>query len=56
MQIKEVPSRDVRLADIVLGTSAAPLELPPHFILKSLLPLDGFNLADGSLTATSPVS
>ncbi|KAK2364631.1 patatin protein [Trifolium repens] len=54
LKIKEVPSRDVRLADIVLGTSAAPLELPPHFILKSLLPLDGFNLADGSLTATSP--
>ncbi|GAU42546.1 hypothetical protein TSUD_341720 [Trifolium subterraneum] len=53
-KIKEVPSRDVRLADIVLGTSAAPTELPPHFILKKLFLLDGFNLADGSLTATSP--
>jgi patatin-like phospholipase/acyl hydrolase len=53
MQLDDVPSLDVKLSDITIGTSAAPSVLPPYFFE------DGdneFNLVDGGLAAGSPVS
>jgi patatin-like phospholipase/acyl hydrolase len=53
MQLDDVPSLDVKLSDISIGTSAAPSVLPPYFFE------DGdneFNLVDGGLAAGSPVS
>ncbi|MCI95390.1 patatin-like phospholipase, partial [Trifolium medium] len=44
MQLDEVPSLDVKLSDISIGTSALPTLLPPYYFK------DGdneFNLVDG---------
>ncbi|WJX91619.1 hypothetical protein P8452_73365 [Trifolium repens] len=50
-KLDDVPSLDVKLSDISIGTSAAPSVLPPYFFQ------DGdneFNLVDGGLAAGSP--
>jgi len=49
----QLPSLDVKLSDICLGTSAAPTELPPYYFKDGD---DEFNLVDGALVANSPVT
>jgi len=53
MQVKKVPSLNAKLSDIVIGTSAAPSQLPAHNFMNGD---NEFNLIDGALTASSPVS
>ncbi|PNX91483.1 patatin-like phospholipase, partial [Trifolium pratense] len=51
--LDDVPSLDVKLSDISIGTSAAPSLLPPYYFK------DGdneFHLVDGGIAAGSPVS
>ncbi|PNX63468.1 patatin-like phospholipase, partial [Trifolium pratense] len=51
MQLDDVPSLDVKLSDISIGTSAAPSLLPPYYFK------DGdneFHLVDGGIAAGSP--
>lgn len=50
---KDVPGLDAKLADICIGTSAAPSQLPPYQFLNGF---NIFNLVDGFVTAASPVS
>ncbi|KAL5557079.1 hypothetical protein UlMin_039315 [Ulmus minor] len=55
---KENPLKDARLADICLGTSAAPTILPAHFFtvkdIKNENSSRDFNLIDGGVAANNP--
>ncbi|CAH8344326.1 unnamed protein product [Eruca vesicaria subsp. sativa] len=50
------PSLDVKLADICIGTSAAPTFFPPHFFSNedSQGKTTEFHLVDGAVTANNP--
>ncbi|WJX91617.1 hypothetical protein P8452_73364 [Trifolium repens] len=50
-KINETHNRDAKLADICLGTSAAPTQLPPYAFFNDW---HYFNLVDGFFTANSP--
>ncbi|CAI8606710.1 unnamed protein product [Vicia faba] len=50
-KVNTVPSLDAKLSDICIGTSAAPLALPPHYFENDG---DEFNLVDGGAAATNP--
>ncbi|XP_004515339.1 patatin-like protein 4 [Cicer arietinum] len=50
-KVKEVPSIDIKLSEIILGTSAAPIQLPPIYFKDGP---NEFNLVDGGVVAASP--
>jgi len=53
MQLKKHPSFDAKLSDICIGTSAAPIYLPPYYFQNGNTE---FNLIDGGVAATNPVN
>jgi len=53
VQVEKVPDLDAKLSDIAIGTSAAPTLLPPYGFTNGDTE---FNLVDGALVASSPVS
>ncbi|KAL5706013.1 Proteolipid protein 2 [Ranunculus cassubicifolius] len=55
-EVQQDPSLDVRLADICIGTSAAPTYLPAHHFENTDAQgnVRGFNLVDGGVTANNP--
>lgn len=58
-QLKKNPSLDVMLADICIGTSAAPTYLPCHTFRNQDSEgnlIGEFDLIDGGVTANNPVS
>jgi len=52
LQAQRDKSTDARIADVCIGTSAAPSYFPPYFFKTTV----DFNLADGGLAANNPVS
>lgn len=55
-EIKKSPSRDALLSDICIGTSAAPIFLPPHSFetTDTSGKITKFDLVDGVFTANNP--
>ncbi|XP_045788191.1 patatin-like protein 2 [Trifolium pratense] len=55
-KVEEDPYRDAKLADICIGTSAAPTQLPAYRFANGphIWDFHIFNLIDGFLTANSP--
>ena len=57
MQVKRCPSLDAPMADICIGSSAAPTYFPAYFFKNQ--DKDGkekeFNLIDGGVVANNPV-
>lgn len=53
MQIPINPDMDAPLADICIGTSAAPTYFPPYYFKNNE---EEFNLIDGGIAANNPVS
>ncbi|MCI58107.1 patatin-like protein, partial [Trifolium medium] len=51
--VKKAPNLDAKLSDIVIGTSAAPTQFPPYNFTNGD---EIFNLVDGAIVASSPVS
>ncbi|KAJ7947416.1 Patatin [Quillaja saponaria] len=52
---KQNPSKDAKLSDICIATSAAPTILPPYkFKVLDLLGSHEFNLTDGGVAAANP--
>ena len=58
LQAKRNPAKDALLADVCIGTSAAPTFLPAHYFETK--DKDGkphsFDLVDGGVAANNPVS
>jgi patatin-like phospholipase/acyl hydrolase len=52
LQAKREKSTDAGIADVCIGTSAAPYYFPPYNFRTTV----DFNLADGGLAANNPVS
>ncbi|KAJ7942495.1 Patatin, partial [Quillaja saponaria] len=54
-EAKQNPSKDAKLSDICIATSAAPTILPPYkFKVLDLLGSHEFNLTDGGVAAANP--
>ncbi|CAH9101390.1 unnamed protein product [Cuscuta europaea] len=55
-QARREASKNPKLADVCIATSAAPIYLPPHsFELPSSQGIEKFNLVDGGVAANNPV-
>ncbi|CAH9131414.1 unnamed protein product [Cuscuta epithymum] len=55
-QARKEASKNPKLADVCIATSAAPIYLPPHrFELQSSQGIEKFNLVDGGVAANNPV-
>lgn len=58
MQVTTTPSLDAKLADICIGTSAAPTFLPAYYFEnpdEKGGKMREFNLTDGGVAANNPV-
>lgn len=58
IQVAASPDLDAQLADIAIGTSAAPTYFPAHYFKNpdEHGTLKEFNLIDGGVAANNPVS
>lgn len=61
IQATNTPSKNARLADVCIATSAAPIYFPAHhFEIEDSENSEGkprcFNLIDGGVAANNPVS
>jgi patatin-like phospholipase/acyl hydrolase len=58
MQVRNHPLLDAELADICIGTSAAPTYFPAHYFRNQDTHgnMQDFNLIDGGVAANNPVS
>ncbi|CAH9101394.1 unnamed protein product [Cuscuta europaea] len=55
-QARKEASKNPKLTDVCIATSAAPIYLPPHsFELQSSQGIEKFNLVDGGVVANNPV-
>ncbi|CAH9122431.1 unnamed protein product [Cuscuta epithymum] len=55
-QARKEASKNPKLVDVCIATSAAPIYLPPHsFELQSSQGIEKFNLVDGGVAANNPV-
>ncbi|CAH9083285.1 unnamed protein product [Cuscuta epithymum] len=55
-QARKEASKNPKLADVCIATSAAPIYFPPHsFELQSSQGIEKFNLVDGGVAANNPV-
>ena len=57
MQVKRSPGLDAPMADICIGTSAAPTYFPAHYFKNQDKQgkTEEFNLIDGGVAANNPV-